>query len=260
MPATVTGLARYPVKGLSLERLESVRIEPGRGFEGDRAFALALPDTEFDENRPRALPKTRFLMLARQEPLARLLTRYDATNGVLAINDGDSAFEANTRTSEGIASINTFFEKFLPLEAQGGQPRFVRGIDHRFTDVGVHSNELMNAISLLNLASVRDLQERIGLPIDARRFRMNILIDGLDPWEEMDWLDREITIGQVKFRGVRLTVRCPATEVNPETALRDINVPKELKRLYGHSYLGIYLQAQSGEILSIGDPLIRPSI
>jgi uncharacterized protein YcbX len=253
MPARVTELARYPIKGLSLERLLSARLQPGRGFEGDRAFALALPDTVFDEDHPIALPKTRFLVLARQEALAGLSTKYDATNGMLRIDDGDRTFEASTRTRSGIASINEFFVRFLPAGARDGQPRLVRGVGHRFTDVGVHSGELMNAISVLNLESVRDFEEKMGVPIDPRRFRMNILIDGLRPWEDMDWIGREITIGQVKFRGVRLTVRCPATEVNPETALRDISLPRELKRLYGHVYLGLYLQAQSEGSLAIGD-------
>lgn len=255
MPATVTDLVRYPVKGLSLQRLKSVELKPGRGVEGDREFALALPDTSFNEDHPRALPKTRFLMLARQEALARLATEYDDISGILRITDGAASFEASTRTSEGVASINEFFARFVPMDAQQGNPRFVRGFNHRFTDVGVNSTELMNAISVLNLASVRDFENKIGRPVDPRRFRMNILIDGLRPWEEMDWIGREIAIGQIKLRGRRLTVRCPATEVNPDTALRDIDVPKELKRLYGHAYLGVYLQVEAGGVLAVGDDL-----
>lgn len=65
MNAKITSLARYPVKGLSPEVLTSARLQIGDGFSGDRAFALALPDTDFDEAHPAPLPKTKFLMLAR---------------------------------------------------------------------------------------------------------------------------------------------------------------------------------------------------
>jgi len=112
MPAHISGLFRYPIKGLSCEPLASVTLQSGRGVPGDRAFALALPSNRFDEANPVVKRKTEFLMLARQGALA------------------------------------------------------------------------------------------------------------------------------LRFKGERLTRRCPATEVNPETALRDINVPQELMRAYGHVHLG----------------------
>jgi uncharacterized protein YcbX len=52
---------------------------------------------------------------------------------------------------------------------------------------------------------------------------------------------------------MRLTRRCPATEVNPDTAIRDINVPRELMRIFGHVHLGIYLTVIKGGVLRIGD-------
>ena len=103
------------------------------------------------------------------------------------------------------------------------------------------------------MASVRDLESRIGKALDLRRFRTNILIEGIAPWAELDLLDRELAVGRLRFKGARLTRRCPATEVNPETALRDINVPQELMRAYGHVHLGIYLHVVEGGVLNIGD-------
>jgi len=257
MTATVTALTRYPVKGLSPEALQSIKLQPGYGFSGDRAFALALPNTPFDPANPKCLPKTLFLMLARQEALARLETRYDAESGVLHVKDGSLVLSADTRTSEGVAEIEAFFTQFLPA-GQSGSPKLVTAPDHSFTDVGVHSRELMRAISMLNLASLRDFEAKVGRKIDPRRFRANILIDGLEPWVEMDWLERELSIGSMRFRGTRLTRRCPATEVNPDTTLRDINVPEELKRLYDHIFLGIYLYVLDVGELAIGDALTPP--
>lgn len=162
-------------------------------------------------------------------------------------------FEADLRTEAGRASTNGFFARFLPEEMHGQQPRLVKGISHRFSDVGVHSSLLMNTISVLNLASLRDFEKKLGRTVDPRRFRMNILVEGLRPWEAMDWLDREVVLGDVKCRAVRPTRRCPATQVNPDTAIRDIDVPKELLRLYDHVLLGVYLTVEGEGVISAGD-------
>ena len=253
MLAQVSGLFRYPIKGLSPEPLKSVTLQAGRGVCGDREFALALPMTVFDDANPQPLPKFEFLMLARQEALAGLTTSYDAGTGLLSVADGAQGLSANVRSAEGRGAIAAFFARFLPEDQKSSQPRLVTAANHRFTDVGVHSSELMHAVSMLNLASVRELETRIGKRLDPRRFRANILVDGLDPWVEGEWLDREIKLGTLRCKGVRLTRRCPATEVNPETALRDVNVPQEQMRAYGHVHLGIYLHVVEGGVLSIGD-------
>ena len=87
MPAQVSGLFRYPIKGLSAEPLDSLTLQAGRGVLGDRAFALALPATVFDERNPQPLSKFEFMVLARQEALARLTTSYDGSTGLLSVID-----------------------------------------------------------------------------------------------------------------------------------------------------------------------------
>lgn len=258
MVATVTRLSRYPIKGLSPEPLSSVTLYPGNGFPGDRAFALALPSTKFDEDQPTPLPKTMFLMLARQEALARLRTSYNESTGILSMKDGTHVLSENIRNSDGRAAIERFFSGFLPAN-EVGQARLVTAKAHSFTDVGARSPELMRAVSMINLASVRDFESKLGEQVDPRRFRANILVDGLPPWVELDWVGRKLAIGSIKFEGARLTVRCPATEVNPDTAVRDIRLPYELKRIYGHIHLGLYLYVESEGALSVGDEFVRPS-
>ncbi|MET4418857.1 MOSC domain-containing protein [Bradyrhizobium sp. RT3a] len=253
MPAQVSGLSRYPIKGLSYEPLNSATLQAGRGVSGDRAFALALPATVFDERNPQPLSKFEFMVLARQEALARLNTSYDGSTGLLSAIDGTERLSANVHCAEGRAAIAAFFARFLPEDQKSSKPRLVTAANHCFTDVGVHSSELMHAISVLNLASVRDLEARIGERLDPRRFRANVLVEGLDPWVENEWLNHELMLGAVRCRGMRLTRRCPATEVNPDSATRDINVPRELMRFFGHIHLGIYLTVIKGGVLRIGD-------
>ena len=105
---------------------------------------------------------------------------------------------------------------------------------------------MMRAVSLVNLASVRALQEAVGSEIDPRRFRANIHLDGLAAWAEQEWIGRDIRIGALAFRAARLTRRCAAIDVNPVTAARDTRLPGALVRHFGHPNLGIYLGGDRG--------------
>jgi uncharacterized protein YcbX len=256
---TVTDLYRDPVKGLSPERLATVQVEAGRGFPGDRELAFALPDTPFDPFAPVAHRKTRLLMLARDEALAWLKTRFDPVRGVLRVESDGVGFEASVRDPAGRARLEAFFQRFVPAASGGGLPRLVTADRHRFTDVGVHGPDLMEAISVVNLATVRDLSRRVGTELDPRRFRANILIDGLPAWEEFDLVGRHMRIGSVEFRGVRRTKRCAATEVNPTAAVRDVNVPRAILDNMGHADLGIYVHALCSGPISRGVEVHFPS-
>jgi uncharacterized protein len=83
MTATVTAIYR-PVKGLSPEKLDQVALLPGECLPHDRRFAIALALAPFDSARPAWLAKTNFIMLMRDEELARLQTRFDVESDVLS--------------------------------------------------------------------------------------------------------------------------------------------------------------------------------
>ena len=121
------------------------------------------------------------------------------------------------------------------------------------------AEEMMEAVSLINLASVRAFEAALGRPVDPRRFRGNLLVDGLEPWAELDWVGRPVRIGGVTFEGVLRTRRCAATEVNPDTAERDIRLPAELMRRYGHGDMGIYLSVTGAGTIAAGDRLTVPA-
>jgi hypothetical protein len=74
----------------------------------------------------------------------------------------------------------------------------------------------------------------------------------------MTLIDRDFRIGDVTVRGVRRIKRCPATEVNPDTAERDISMPLELRDHYGHGDLGIYVTIVSDGTLRVGDSVELP--
>lgn len=123
----VAALYRYPVKGLSPEPLEAVALSAGDGFPMDREFALARPDTVFDESRPEPLPKTRFLMLQRDEALAGVRSRYDDVTGRLSLSlagGEDRTTVADLGTPEGRAEVEEFIAGVLGPRPPG-RPRLV---------------------------------------------------------------------------------------------------------------------------------------
>ncbi len=252
MPAVVN-LYRYPIKGLSPELLTTLSVTSDDGIPHDREFALALGTTVFDPGDPQPLDKGFFLMLRANEQLAALDVRLDCATGDVTIRQpAGPTIYANLLTEGGAGQIENFFSDYIGPACKG-RPKLVHADRHKFTDASVMSPTLMRAVSLINLASVRALEQKVGAPVNPLRFRGNIYIDGLDPWQELDWVDREIRIGDVSFRGLARTPRCAAVNVNPETALRDANLPKAISRHFGHVDLGIYLQALSDGELHLGD-------
>jgi uncharacterized protein YcbX len=159
------------------------------------------------------LPKTKFAVLARFARLAALQSRLDFRTSTLSLSrDGSLIASGNIETKSGRDTIERALNDFVGAEL-GGQPRIVKGNHHRFTDISVHSPLLMEAISVINLATVRAFEEKLGKPVDPRRFRGNLLVDGIEPWREFDLVDQTFRIGDIVVRGVRRTKRCPATEV-----------------------------------------------
>jgi uncharacterized protein YcbX len=255
----VTHLYRYPIKGFTAQPVESVDLRAGGGFPGDRMFALARPDGLYSETDFVPLPKRQYFMLMKDERMAGLATHLDPDTLELVIRVRDHVvLTADLGTAEGIDALRQFYARILDLPA-GQLPTFARQDGYNFTDSAHSSRMLMNSLSLINLASVRDLERRIGIPVDPLRFRANVYIDGLEPWEERSWLDGEFTVGGVRMRAVEETTRCAATEVDPTTARRDIPLPRLLVENFGDDVLGMFGEMVSDGRISVGDPVIAPA-
>jgi hypothetical protein len=245
----IAGLYRYPVKGLSAEPLECVRVMPGRGVPGDRAYAIENGPSGFDPAAPRFFPKANFLMLMRNERLASLSTRFDQETRVLTIaRDGETLAEGNLDTDAGRRSIEAFFEAHMANDLRG-PPKVLSAPGHSFDDCGTP------LVSLINLASLTDLEGPVGVPVHPLRFRGNLYVEGLPAWREFDLVGSRVRIGEVLLEVAERINRCAATNVNPETAARDLAVPRTLLSAYGHSDCGIYLNVIEGGEIGIGDAL-----
>jgi uncharacterized protein YcbX len=247
--ARIVGLYRYPVKGLTPEPLENARLTPGGTFPLDRAWAIENGPTGFDPASPQYFPKTRFLMLMRNERLAALDARLDDATSTLTIRrDGKVVAEGRLDTAEGRAAIEAFFDDYERDELRG-PVRVLHAPGFSFSDMAA------KVVSLINLESVRDLGARTGAEVHPLRFRGNIYVEGLPAWSELDLADRRITIGDVVLEGVQRIVRCAATNVNPDTAERDMNIPRALSHLYDHGDCGTYFRVVEGGEMRMGDTL-----
>ncbi len=253
MTGVVVRLFRYPVKGLSPEPLETLALTHAHGIERDRSFALALGTTEFDPARPRPLAKTNFLMLARNEALARLQTRLDQDARLTVRLNGQVVVEGVLDDLAGRTAVEDFFTAFVGAAAACGRVRVVSAPGHRFTDIGAPAPEFMDCVSLVNLASLRALEAAMGRRLDPLRFRANVYINGLPAWAEFDQLGASLMVGPAECRVVRRTRRCPATNVDPATARRDADVPQALRGSFGHADLGVYLQPVGVGTVTLGD-------
>lgn len=244
-------LYRYPIKGLSAQALPVMPVTQAAGLKGDRALAIARKPENFDPDSPQAAPKNKFLMLMRDEALARLKTHYDQASQCLSILSPDGSEERfNLSKTADTAALEQFFNAYL--EGTHITPKLVQAAGHKFTDISVVSPEKMRALSIINLASVRALEKAIDASVDPMRFRANIYIDGLAPWEEFQWLDRTIALGPVTAQVVMRTKRCAATQVNPNSGARDLDIPRLIKQHFGHFDMGVYAQVMTDGDIEIG--------
>jgi hypothetical protein len=244
----VTALYRYPVKGLSPEPLADTELTPGDPMPHDRRYAIENGPSPFDPAAPVHLAKIHFLMLMRNAALARLHSRCDPDTTTLVVREGNrEVARGDLSTAEGRAAVEAFFATFSAAELRG-PPRILEAPGFSFSDTR------RRVVSIINLATVRTLEQRIGLPVDPLRFRGNLHVEGLPPWGEFDLVDRELaSAAGVRLRVVKRIDRCAATNVDPVTGIRGMNIPQALMRAYDHVDCGVYAEVVTGGRLAVGD-------
>lgn len=245
----VQRISRYPVKGLSPDVMEKVALTPGQCLPNDRRFAFAQGDSPFDPAAPTWLQKRHFACLMANARVAGIHSTYEPASHTLLLRaDGMPPLDAALGTPVGRAAASAWMTDFLGPEARGAL-RFSEAPGHAFTDIAI------KAVSLIGLASVQELGAKAGMELDPLRFRANILFSGAAPFEEFNWLGREIRLGGARLRVFKRIKRCAATEVNPATAERDAKPPKWLLETYGHPDLGVYAEVIEGGRVALGDAL-----
>ena len=248
-PTQIASIYRYPVKGLSPEPLPRVAVAAGQTLPADRRYAIENGPSGFDAAAPVWMSKTTFLMLMRDERLAGLQTHFDDRTRVLTIREnGGVAARGDLETPEGRAAIEAFFAANFAGELKGA-PKVLSGGGHSFSDVA------RKVVSIINLGSVAAVEDMVGVPVHPLRFRANLYVTGWPAWRELDLLGQTVAIGAARFRIVKRIVRCAAVNVDPESAARDLDIPRTLMRRLGHTDCGVYAEVTAGGTIAVGDSI-----
>jgi hypothetical protein len=243
----IAALFRHPIKGFTPERVDRETLDPGEAFPGDRLFAVENGPCGFDPQRPQFIPKQRFAVLASVAEVARIKTRFDPARGRLTAEAaGSGRVVANLREDAGREAFALWLTRTLG-EAVAGPLKVVGGAGHRFLD---HPR---GHVSILNLASLRDFEQRIGASLDPARLRANIHVEGWPAWAENGWTGREVALGGARVRVFQPITRCAAPGVDPASGVRDVDFTGELYRNFGHMLCGVYVHVERGGVVAVGD-------
>lgn len=231
----VVALYRYPVKGFTPEACGRLTVLPEGRIAGDRALAFRFADSGLPETAWSR--KYGFVVLVNTPALARLDTRFDAEAQRLTIAlDGTIVAQESIVDDDGRRRLAAAIEDYaiglpdnplaehperrpLQLIGDGVTPRYQ---DNQRGQITLHSRESLSEVgAALHTAELDEL-----------RFRSNVVIEGITPWEEQDWVGRKARIGAVEFDVVQPKTRCLATHANPSTGERDLPVMQTLVRAF----------------------------
>ncbi len=246
--ATVETLYRYPVKGFSPGPLGEVLLEAGRPIAGDRIYAIENGPSGFDPAAPAFQPKMKFLCLMKNARLARLRTRLDPATHDWTIAGEEGGLTASLAEDDGRAAVEGWLTHFMG-EDRRGPLKVLHAPGHSFSDVG------KPLVSLINLETVAALGLVVGRVVDPLRFRANVYLTGLAPHAELDLVGREAKLGTARVVIVKRTRRCVATNVDPATGERDMDIPAALQRRYDHMDCGVYAEVLDDGVVRPGDSL-----
>ena len=217
--AIVTEVWRYPVKSMAGEKLESCMVTD-RGLEGDRRWAMIDRTPNRDG---------KWFNIKQHAPLMTYRARY--VDGKLQVLDPrgaeiglDGAFNQIVEESQRPVNLRE-----LPGE--------------NFDD---------SHVLIINLASVQAFALEAGMPLDPRRFRANLYVDGLEPEEELGWLGHTIRAGEAELEVTSRCERCKVITMDPDTTEQ----APELLRLLVERHderMGMYCRVARAGRVAVGD-------
>jgi len=149
--------------------------------------------------------------------------------------------------------VSLLLNKLIELESSLIKPIFLlNNNDFPFYDSS-NTNKVLNSMSLINLNSVADFAKKINRKIEFQRFRGNFYVDGIQAWEERNWINKIIKINNISFKVEKNIPRCVAINLKPKTDDNNLNLLQLLKKTYNHFDMGIYLIALDDGQINIGD-------
>ncbi len=237
-----------PVKSLSFNNVDTLEIIKNIGIKNDRIFAftnnLNFEDIELVKNDPLKREIYKFLSLKKYPELNQynfllednfLILEFE--NKIILKTDIDNQHEVKILCSK--------LEDILPN---------INNINLLKDNMNPFFDTMPNkSISLINLNSIKDFEKQSNHQIEHDRFRGNIYVENLDKWEERKLVGKVLSINGLKFKVIKEIPRCSATNIKPKTSDINLNIPFNLKKIYNHINLGIYLDPLNDGKINKGD-------
>lgn len=243
MTGAIAAIWRHPIKGHGRESLTEVVLRPGEGLPWDRHWAVAHEAAKLG---PGWNACHNFARGAKAPGLMAVESQLDPATATVTLRHPDRG--ALTFRPDDPADLTRFLDWVRPLNpTDRAQPVRIVSADRAITDSAFPS------ISLFSLASLRDLEARMGVPLSPHRWRGNLWIGGLTPFAEFDWVGRRIRIQKAELEVVEKITRCKATSANPDTGMIDADTLGGLASHYGHQEFGVYARVVTGGEIRVED-------
>lgn len=260
---TVKQLFTYPIKGLTPQAETKVYLQSGHGIPGDRTFAL-MYDSQVNTSAEILVPwmkKQNFAMQCDWTLLAALDCHYDPQTTILTVKrQGVELLVAETNTQTGRDRIGAFFTGYLAAIHPSKAARHPERAPLRLIGDGTGKTRYPDRevvhLSLVSQATLDQLSEVVGNFVDVRRFRPNVLIEGVAPWAEFNWVGRRIQLGTAQLEIAAPINRCLNIDVNPDTGEQDIPLFSLLQKHFKHKQTGVLAKVITNGTAAIGDHLI----
>lgn len=225
--ARVVALYRHPIKGLTPEPCDTLTVQADGRIAGDRVLAFRFADAAEPEDRDGMdyWPKSKGLALQDFPALATLHTGYDDETRRLRIEHAGTVLVEAGLDDDGRRELTAAVTEFVLATPEGRRLRRPGRLPLVLVGDGETSrfqDRPRGYVSVHGRGSVHALGEALGMGIDDRRFRSNLVIDDA-PWSELDWTGT-VRVGEVAFQAAGPIVRCLATHANPDTGVRDAKV------------------------------------
>ena len=238
MTGRVTSIWRHPIKSHGRQELTQVTLTAGQTMPWDRTWAVAheMSKTTNDAWAPCA----NFSRVSKAPALMAITAELDEASETLTLHHPDRP-DLTFRPEADPQALIDWVRPLMP-ENRAASARLVRVPGRGMTDSDFPS------VTLCNHSSHRAVEQRLSQDLSIHRWRGNIWLDGLGPWEEFEWMDKKIRIGSAVFQVREPTDRCLATTSNPETGRRDADILGALKH-WGHQDFSVRAEViESGDV------------
>ena len=243
----VAALWRHPIKSHGREEIQTVTLVKGQTMPWDRHWAVTHDASKINADSPAWVRCRNFMIGASTPALAGIWAELDEATATVTLRH--DAIGQHTFCPDDPTELAGFLAWVLPLcPADKRHPTGIASVPARgMTDTDYPS------ISIMTQTSHNAVEDQIGGPVEQARWRGNIWLDGVEAWDEFNWIGRTLHIGQTQLYVSAPIKRCKHTMANPHSGLRDKDTLGVLRDGWNHQNFGIYATVIKGGKISTND-------